>query len=360
MKSYLKDGNLTSNPGIQAREFRAKYKLEDITPHDTKSNIIQNTMPNMAVNALKTNLEEPNILGIHNGKLIPEEPDTTEFYQNSQLYNGFNLTYHRRHELLNPQFQTENNPFSSNSGIQEQLLNQTDEVLPFSLDNFEEISYMAQDEKYESFKKPGSARYTQYLIHPHLKYVEAKIMKQLRKGITQPIHKRQEVVFKNKRLHDYINDRNKSGFRNNEYLGKNVVEYDVHKVINNIPSKSTSIPIVPTSVVYNSTVTPIKNPFVTTLSTGRQLPSVGLLRMQHTGMMYNYDQIAHRTPNKKIRHYEDPIEKRKEVFPPRLDLFFEKEKKKSKHFKQEKAKKIHQMRLRNQIEGIINEFDEIV
>lgn len=360
MKSYLKDGNLTSNPGIQAREFRAKYKLEDITPHDTKSNIIQNTMPNIAVNALKTHLEEPNIVGIHNGKLLPDDPDTTEFYQNSQLYNGFNLTYHRRHELLNPQFQTENNPFSSNSGIQEQLLNQTDKVLPFALDNFEEISYMAQDEKYESFKKPGSARYTEYLVHPHLKYVEAKIMKQLRKGITQPIHKRQEVVFKNKRLHDYINDRNKNGFRNNEYLGKNVVEYDVHKVVTNASPTSTSIPIVPSSVVYHSTVTPAKNPFITTLSTGRQLPTVGLLKMQHSSMMYNLDQSVKKTPNKKIKPYEDIIEKRKKEYSPRVDLFFAKEERKNKYLEQGKVKKTHKMSLRNQMRGIISEFDEIV
>lgn len=116
-----------------------------------------------------TNTTDMSSVGKNGG--CPGFDPRTDVWQQRQLHPPRPKEF-RRHDMINPYWQTAPGPFMTSGINVEMLVNNQANPLPFSNDNFDQIEAQARDERFEAHTNPLSARYAAYDIHPDLAEVE--------------------------------------------------------------------------------------------------------------------------------------------------------------------------------------------
>lgn len=119
--------------------------------------------------------EEVLTAGVQDG-LPPSFDPRTNYWQKVQLHTPGEKAV-RRWDMINPYWQTAQNPYGNNATNIEMLVNDQQNPLPFANDNFDQIEAQALDERFEAYKDPLSSRYAAYNIHPELEAVEHEYLK---------------------------------------------------------------------------------------------------------------------------------------------------------------------------------------
>ena len=160
---------LAENSNWGTRLFNKRVKYQNKAPHATAVSFA-------AVGGNSANWVEQNTntTDMSSGSRDGDPPGfdpRTAIWQQRQLHPPRPKEF-RRHDMINPYWQTSPGPLMTSGINVEMLVNNMQNPLPFSNDNFQQIEAQARDERYEAYTDPLSARYAAYDIHPDLAAVE--------------------------------------------------------------------------------------------------------------------------------------------------------------------------------------------